>query len=64
MKENCPNSKSMKHYYVTVVQTKADFEPTQYGQSAADTLYKRVEYTILACSCGEVKKERVAISPL
>jgi len=59
--EGCPNSKTGKHYYTTVVLTKSDFEPQSFGDSAEDTLYKRVEYTTLACTCGAVRKSRVQL---
>lgn len=57
----CPNSKTGRHYYTTVVMTKSDFEPQEYGESAEQTLYKRVEYTTLACNCGVVVKRKVRV---
>lgn len=45
-----------KHNYF-LQQVKADFVPVEYGQSSEDTLYKRVEYAILSCGCGEAVKK-------
>lgn len=58
---NCPNSRDGLHHYTYSVGTgtKGEFEPKSYGENAEDTLYKRVEYSVLACSCGMVRKERI-----
>lgn len=57
--EYCPSSKSGKHYFMNPPTYRTDFEPVQYGESAEDTLYKRVEYTISVCACGMSVKRRV-----
>lgn len=52
----------MHHYTYSVGSgTKSDFEAVQYGQVAAETLYKRVEYSYLACSCGETRKAKIVV---
>lgn len=57
----CPNSNDGKHRYTYSVGggVKSDFEPVQYGQSVEDTTYRRVEYSVMACTCGAVLKQRV-----
>lgn len=60
--DSCPNSKTAKHYFDTVVSVKSDFEPTELGQSVQDTTYKRVEYTVMACSCGLASKQKVRMA--
>lgn len=57
----CPNSKSSKHYFDTVVSVKSDFEPIEIGELAENTHYKRVEYTVMACSCGLASKQKVRL---
>ena len=63
MNTDCPNSRDSKHHFTYSVGggTKADFIPVSYGESAEETTYKRVEYSLLACSCGVVKKQRLLI---
>jgi hypothetical protein len=60
--DTCTSSKSGRHFFSNIVMTKADFEPVEYGASAEDTRYKRVEYVILACNCAAAKKSRVDVS--
>lgn len=59
----CPNSRDGQHHFTYSVGpgTKNEFEPQQYGERVEDTLYKRVEYSVLACACGSVKKQKVAL---
>jgi hypothetical protein len=60
----CPTSRDALHHYTYTVAggTKSEYEPQQYGEAAVDTLYKRVEYSYMSCSCGQVKKEKVRIA--
>lgn len=60
--QNCPNNHNGLHHFTYTVGsgTKNEFEPQQYGERMEDTLYKRVEYSVLACACGSVKKQKVA----
>jgi len=50
-----------QHKYTVSVGSglRSDFEPVQIGESAADTLYRRVEYSLLACTCGRTVKQKV-----
>lgn len=61
MQQDCPNSSDRRHFFKFSVGSgiKSDFEPVEYGKSAADTLYKRVEYSYLSCACGATKKTKV-----
>lgn len=61
MKEDCPYNVKGRHYFVNAVGNgiKADFEPVEYGKTAEDTLYRRVEYSLLACNCSATIKSRV-----
>lgn len=63
---SCPNNQNGDHRYTYAVGSgvKSDFEAQQFGANVEDTLYKRVEYSVMACSCGLVKKERLVLSPL
>ncbi len=58
MNNQCPSSKSGFHYF-TPFQVRADFEATQFGMTAAETDYRRVEYNYAACGCGAMKKTKV-----
>jgi hypothetical protein len=61
--DNCPTSRDGQHnYFITVGSgLKSDFEPVQYGESAADTLYRRVEFSYMACKCGQAIKRKVQV---
>lgn len=63
LQDDCPYNKVGRHYFTNSVAAgvKADFEPTSYGDSATDTLYKRVEYSMMACNCGVTRKTRVVV---
>lgn len=63
MNTECPTSRDGLHHYTYSVGSglKADFEPVEYGKSAEDTLYRRVESSMLACSCGLVLKQRIVM---
>lgn len=61
MNDVCANSKTGKHYFLNQPILRADFEPTQYGATAEETLYKRVEYTIGMCSCGVSRKTKIKL---
>jgi hypothetical protein len=63
MNNPCPNNpRGSQHTlagdYATV-STKAEFEPVEYGKTAEDTRYKRVEYVTSVCSCGYSQKKRL-----
>lgn len=62
--DNCPYNKQGRHYFTNAVGSgvKADFEPVEFGASAADTLYRRVEYSLIGCNCGVVLKEKVRVA--
>jgi len=59
----CPTSRDAIHHYTYTVAAgvKSEYEPVQYGESREATLYKRVEYSQMACSCGEVLKKKVRV---
>lgn len=59
MTDTCTYYDRHKFTYSLGSGTKSDFEPVEYGNSAEDTLYKRVEYSLLACPCGTVMKKRL-----
>ena len=56
----CPNfGRNHKFTYSVGSGVKNDFEIVEFGKSASETLYRRVEYTYLACPCGQTKKNKV-----
>lgn len=61
MKEDCPYNLKGKHYFTFTCGSgiKADFEPVEYGKTAADTLYRRTEYSLMSCACGATTKQKL-----
>ena len=62
MNNECPSSPSGRHSLggtFATVSYKADFEPTTYGDTAQETLYRRVEYVVSTCMCGFSSKRKV-----
>ena len=49
----------MHEHYYKGFQQKSEFEPVEFGKTASDTLYRRVEYTVSVCGCGASLKKKV-----
>lgn len=60
---NCAARGGKCQYTVAVgAGLKSDFEPVSYGESAQDTLYRRVEYSYLSCRwCATTIKRKVTV---
>lgn len=63
IEDDCPYNARGKHYFVNSVGpgVKADFIPVQFGETVAETLYKRVDYSMIGCNCGTVIKKEVVL---
>ncbi len=55
MTNDCPYNGQGKHYFVNSVGsgTWSEFEPVTFGDTAGETLYKRVLYSLMSCNCGQ-----------
>ncbi len=61
---DCPTGPTGKHTFAgnfATVTQRAAFEPVSFGETAEDTLYRRVEYVITTCGCGQSWKRKVNI---